>query len=169
VKRAACSKHAPSRDYYTQTYSKDGIPSRLDLAKAKIERFDALGRKADFHGLRYTFATRLAKNGISQRFTQELMRHSDPALTANIYTDASQLPTYDAVASLPWEGKSPDAPNNLSSQASQIASQDLGPEGHSVAQTDTKNGEQKAQDTAAKKGKVTLWHLLSRKVKWSGR
>lgn len=70
-----------------------------DLAKAKIESFDALGRKLDFHALRYTFATRLAKKGISQRLTQELMRHSDPALTANIYTDASQLPTYAAVPS----------------------------------------------------------------------
>ena len=30
------------------------------------------------------------------------MRHSDPRLTANIYTDTSKLPTYAAVSSLSW-------------------------------------------------------------------
>ena len=30
------------------------------------------------------------------------MRHSDPKLTAQIYTDASLLPTFDAVQALPW-------------------------------------------------------------------
>ena len=30
------------------------------------------------------------------------MRHSDPKLTANIYTDATHLPTFDAVEGLAW-------------------------------------------------------------------
>ena len=77
------------------------------------------------------------------------MRHSDPALTANIYTDAHLLPTFDAVAAMPWEGtvKAPPAPSGT-----QIDTQGLGPEGHLVAQTDTKNGEAKAQETTAIKG-----------------
>jgi hypothetical protein len=33
------------------------------------------------------------------------MRHSDANLTANVYTDARQLPTFDAVAGLTWEGE----------------------------------------------------------------
>ena len=33
------------------------------------------------------------------------MRHSDPRLTANIYTDVTQLPTYEAVKNLPWVEK----------------------------------------------------------------
>ena len=45
--------------------------------------------KLDFHSLRYTFATKLARKGVSKRLAQELMRHSDPKLTANIYTDAN--------------------------------------------------------------------------------
>ncbi|MEN9675501.1 MAG: hypothetical protein RIS76_1397, partial [Verrucomicrobiota bacterium] len=32
------------------------------------------------------------------------MRHQDANLTALTYTDASLLPTFDAVASLKWEG-----------------------------------------------------------------
>lgn len=75
---------------------------RRHMDKAGIPRVDALGRKLDFHALRYTFATKLAREGTSQRTTQELMRHSDPKLTALIYTDASQLPTFDAVQALSW-------------------------------------------------------------------
>ena len=35
------------------------------------------------------------------------MRHQDANLTALNYTDANLLPTFDAVASLTWEGKAP--------------------------------------------------------------
>ncbi len=76
----------------------------MDLEKARIERFDAMGRKVDFHALRYTFASKLACQGVPQRLAQELMRHSDPKLTAMIYTDTSQLPIFDVVRRLKWGG-----------------------------------------------------------------
>jgi len=72
------------------------------IKAANIERIDASGKKVDFHSLRYTFATKLAKQGVSQRLAQELMRHSDPKLTANLYTDVAQLPTFQAIDSLEW-------------------------------------------------------------------
>jgi site-specific recombinase XerD len=49
------------------------------MEKAGIERLDDMGRKLDFHALRYTFATKLAASGVSRRMSQELLRHSDPA------------------------------------------------------------------------------------------
>ena len=78
-----------------------------DIEKTGIVRIDAIGRKLDFHCLRYTFATLLARSGVSQRMAQELMRHSDPRLTANIYTDTTLLPTFEAVHSLPWVQSNP--------------------------------------------------------------
>ena len=48
---------------------------------------DELGRYADFHALRYTWATFLQRNGVAQRFAMKLMRHSDIKLTAKVYTD----------------------------------------------------------------------------------
>ena len=72
------------------------------FTEAGLCRFDAAGRKLDFHSFRYTFATKLAKQGVSQRLAQELMRHSDPRLTANLYTDVAHLPTFDAVQKLLW-------------------------------------------------------------------
>ncbi len=47
---------------------------------------DRNGRYADFHATRHTFVTNLAKAGVPLAFTQKLARHSDPRLTANIYT-----------------------------------------------------------------------------------
>jgi integrase len=102
---------------------------KRDLLRSGIEPLDAMRKKLDFHALRKTFATRLAQKGVPQRFTQELMRHSDPGLTANSYTDASQLPTFEAVASLDWEGHTEQADTH-------IASQNSGLSGQLMAQTD---------------------------------
>lgn len=47
---------------------------------------DHQGCYADFHSLRHTFVSNLARAGVPQIVTQRLARHSDPRLTANIYT-----------------------------------------------------------------------------------
>lgn len=104
---------------------------RRDLKLAGIEQVDALGRKVDFHALRYTFATKLAKEGVAQRLAQELMRHSDPKLTAMIYTDPSQLPTFESVQRLTWHD---DQPEKVSTQ---IGTQNPDFSGHSQSQADT--------------------------------
>ena len=83
----------------------NGIPraSRLkvDAKRNGIEYRDGSGRYADFHALRYTWATFLQRNDIPQRFAMKLMRHSDMKLTAKVYTDETQLPIYEAIKGLP--------------------------------------------------------------------
>ena len=64
------------------------------------------------------------------------MRHSDPHRTAQIYTDVSQLPTFDAVATLPW----------IDQKDTQIDPQNTVSKGQNLSQTvnkhtDTKNSE----------------------------
>ena len=59
------------------------------------------GKYGDFHALRHTFGTNLQKGGVLPRLAMELMRHSDMRLTMKIYTDIDQLPTADAIQSLP--------------------------------------------------------------------
>jgi integrase len=98
----------PNTPVFTSTCCHHAVSARrfvADLEKAGIARIDDMGRKLDFHCLRYTFATKLARMGVSQRMAQELLRHSDPRLTANIYTDVTCLPTFDTVASMPWVEK----------------------------------------------------------------
>lgn len=81
------------------------IPSMMRwrrwLSRAGIPWLDARGRRADFHALRYTYCTNLAKAGVPLQHAQQLMRHRDPKLTANIYTDAGELPLPEGVAKLP--------------------------------------------------------------------
>ena len=64
---------------------------RRHLAHAEIEQIDGSDRKLNFLAMRYSFATRLAQSAVSMRVAQELMRHGDVNLTANLYTDARQL------------------------------------------------------------------------------
>ena len=85
-----------------------GVPGhhtfRSDLDAAGIRRVDDSGRKVDFHALRVTFITNLYRAGVPQRQAMALARHTDPRLTANIYTDQDALPLVEAVAKLPSYG-----------------------------------------------------------------
>jgi len=56
-------------------------------AKAVIAYLDDQGRRADFHALRHTYGSMLAKAGIAPRVAMSLMRHTDLRLTMNVYTD----------------------------------------------------------------------------------
>ena len=59
---------------------------RLDLEAANICYQDPQGRVADFHALRHTFITNLARAGVHPRHAQALARHSTLDLTMNTYT-----------------------------------------------------------------------------------
>ena len=74
---------------------------KSDLKAAGIEFLNADGKRADFHSLRHTLATNLARAGTSPRIAMEVMRHSDIKLTTKTYTDAGLLPVADAVVNLP--------------------------------------------------------------------
>ena len=66
--------------------SKTGaVVIRVDLATAGIPVETEKGI-ADFHALRHTFITGLAKSGVHPRIAQALARHSSIDLTMNVYT-----------------------------------------------------------------------------------
>ena len=72
-----------------------------DLTMAGIGKRDNRGWTVDVHALRTTFGTLLSKGGVSLRTAQAAMRHSDPSLTANVYTDPRLLDVAGALDSLP--------------------------------------------------------------------
>ena len=80
---------------------------RLDLKKAGVTYCDATGNFADFHSLRKTFGTNLAKAGVPSRTAMTLMRHSDRRLTDKIYTDENLLGTWAAFDALPCYTETP--------------------------------------------------------------
>jgi len=123
----ALSAYRPADRSSSDLVFPNGIPraSRLkvDAERNGIAYRDELGRYADFHALRYTWATFLQRNGVAQRFAMKLMRHSDIKLTAKVYTDETQLPIYEAIKGLPRLGG-----------CTQIRAQISGSDGQNVAQ-----------------------------------
>jgi integrase len=122
-----------------------GIPraSRLkvDAGRNGIQYRDESGRYADFHALRYTWATFLQRNDIPQRFAMKLMRHSDIKLTAKVYTDETRLPIYDSIKGLP-----------RLFDYTQIRAQILGAEGKNGTQPDAGREGKKAAQVAVNEG-----------------
>lgn len=89
VTATALAAHLALRPKVPGTRVFTGTPDiqyyRADLAKAGIEH--RVGdEKVDFHSLRVTYATMLARSGVPLALAQKLMRHSDPKLTAVVYT-----------------------------------------------------------------------------------
>lgn len=62
---------------------------------------DAFERVVDFHALRYTFITNLARSGVHPKMAQSLARHSDINLTMNRYTHTALESQQEALAGLP--------------------------------------------------------------------
>ena len=72
-----------------------------DWKDAGIALVDEDGRRADFHSLRKTLCTMMQESGVPQRIAQEIMRHSDPRLTTQVYTDTKQFNLRNVLDSLP--------------------------------------------------------------------
>ncbi len=72
-----------------------------DLKAAEIPKRDGRGRTLDVRALRTTFGTLLGRGGVPLRTAQAAMRHSDPKLTANVYTDPKLLDVEGALDALP--------------------------------------------------------------------
>jgi integrase len=72
-----------------------------DLVHAKLTKETDDGRTLDFHALRATFATRLARAGVAPQLAKRLLRHSDVKVTLQHYTKLELSDLSGAVAKLP--------------------------------------------------------------------
>ncbi len=72
-----------------------------DLGLAGIPYEDEGGRYVDFHSLRVSLSTLLAAHKVSPRAAQAIMRHTDPRLTARVYTDEKLLPLAAELVNVP--------------------------------------------------------------------
>jgi integrase len=74
---------------------------RADVEAAGIAYRDDAGRVADFHALRHTFISNLARGGVHPKVAQALARHSTITLTMDRYTHSLMGEQADALAVLP--------------------------------------------------------------------
>lgn len=79
------------------------------LERAKIARIDSEGGKLDIHALRHTYASRLCRAGVGLVHAQNILGHSDPRLTAAIYTHLDVEDLRKAVLVLPSTAAAPAA------------------------------------------------------------
>lgn len=107
--------HAPQdRVFKNLRGSRTAEMLRVDLEAASIPHKDALGQVVDCHSFRRTFATLLSRGGVPLVHAQRLMRHKDPRLTAEFYTDVNMDDHTNALAKLP-DLTSPPTPDASSS------------------------------------------------------
>lgn len=85
------------------TRGKKKVMLHADLRAAGIEPV-VDGLTIDLHSLRVTHITMLARAGIGLVTAQKFARHSDPKLTANVYTSLNLADLQKAVESLPPTG-----------------------------------------------------------------
>ena len=74
---------------------------RRDLDAVGIPYRDDAGRVADFHSLRHTFISNLARGGVHPKVAQQLARHSTITLTMDRYTHTNRGQLVDALSALP--------------------------------------------------------------------
>lgn len=68
-----------------------------DIIRAGVPR-EVDGMTTGMHSFRKGLATELARRNVPEAVAQALLRHSDPKLTRNVYTDARLLPLAAAMA-----------------------------------------------------------------------
>jgi len=80
-----------------------GLPTiaalKRDLTRAGIV-FETAAGVVDFHALRATYGTNLARAGVPLAQAQKMLGHSDPRLTANFYTKLHMQDGHGAAAKL---------------------------------------------------------------------
>jgi len=74
---------------------------RRDLRAAGVPYRDSQGRVVDFHALRHTFVSNLARSGVHPKTAQDLARHSTITLTMDTYTHVLQEHKARALEQLP--------------------------------------------------------------------
>ncbi len=74
---------------------------RADLELAGIPYRDESGRVADFHALRHSFVSSLARSGVHPKTAQALARHCSVSLTLDRYTHSNREAEVDAINRLP--------------------------------------------------------------------
>lgn len=78
---------------------------RHDLESAGIAYVDDQGRYVDFHALRHTFISSLARSGVKPVVAKELARHSTITLTMDVYSHVETEELRDALGQLPGIGE----------------------------------------------------------------
>ena len=140
-----------------------------DLNAAGIDYADRGEGRLSFHSFRHTYCTQLAMiGGMSERMRQELMRHRNPDLTAETYTEAKTLRLGTSVKQLNFHRADNDTAIDTQddAQTGVLASPSVSPGVNRKAKSIS---EIQPVDIGLKSLCVTASHAQSQGGKWSER
>jgi len=86
---------------------------RADLKAAEIGSEDASGHRVDFHALRHTYISLMARAGVAPKVLMDLARHSDINLTMGYYSHTLVSDRAQALDALPDFNATPQGPERL--------------------------------------------------------
>lgn len=101
VLKVHLSGKMPSVKAFKLSTESTAIMIYIDLEAAGIKHLDDTGRYVDFHALRHTFISNLARAGVHPSVAQALARHSSITLTMNAYTHTPIEAVVNAIKKLP--------------------------------------------------------------------
>ena len=90
---------------------------RARRARSEFLKYRTKAGVADFHALRHTFITNLARGGVHPKVAQDLARHCDINLTMSRYSHTELAERAEALAKLPVYPADQEAHDELSSPA----------------------------------------------------
>ncbi len=117
---------------------------REDLKAAGIPEEDESGRRLDFHALRVSFVSALARAGVAHKAAQNLARHSSPALTFNVYAKLGADDERTALEALPDLG--PEGGEEEARATGTEGKKQLGCTGASTGEPCTRHGETRGDE-----------------------
>ncbi len=101
VKKFLADRDADQRVWPGGWWGRAADMLKLDLEDAEIKAMGDCGRAIDFHALRGSFLTMLARAGVLPAVARILARHSDVNLTLKVYTHLEDSELATAVGLLP--------------------------------------------------------------------
>jgi len=128
---------------------------KADLKAAGAPVADDAGRVADFHALRHTYVSRLARAGVSPKAAQTLARHSTITLTMDRYAHVGLADHAQALDALPGLDADPEAGTH--------AAQRPCPQGQSRTTVDSEGERDSIATTRRTIGKTRLNAAMDRK------
>ncbi len=89
----------------------------LEAARIPVKTDDGV---IDFHSLRHTMITRLARSGVHPKVAQELARHSTITLTMDVYSHVAPEEQVRAIESLPELAVTPQGEGVVHTRKAQV-------------------------------------------------
>ena len=146
-------------------FERGSVMIQRDLKAAGVPYRDDAGRVVDFHALRHTYITNLAKSGVHPNVAKTLARHSTITLTMDVYSHTDLDEMSSALRQLPDLPSGEKKPKVDAKELTGQLTGDTAPDRHRRSVRDTRRHSRRAKAKPRKSKRETdvdtSWHQES--------